>query len=211
MNGLFEEITECLIDGEISEVEKLVQQALDEGNEPKNIINDALLIGMNEVGQLFKEGEMFVPEVLIAAKAMNGGMKILKPLIKAGDIKKAGKVIMATVKGDLHDIGQKLVGMMLEGAGYEIINLGVDTSPEKICSAIEEHNPDIVGMSAMLTTTMVSMKDTVDSLKENGLYDKVKIMIGGSPVSNKYAEDIGAYYSADASAAVELANELMEA
>lgn len=209
MSKLYEQISECLIDGMVNDVRDLTQQALDEGHDPKNIINEALLAGMSEVGELFRDGELFVPEVLIAAKAMSAGMELLKPLLKEGDVKKVGKAVFATVKGDLHDIGKKLVGMMMEGAGYEIIDLGVDVEPEAIVQAVKEHEPDIVGMSAMLTTTMIAMKDTVEALKENGLYDKVKIMIGGAPVSSRYAEEIGAHYSADASAAVELANELM--
>jgi len=209
MSQLYEKIAECLVEGMVDEVRNLTKKALNEGCDPKEIVNDALLVGMNEVGELFKEGELFVPEVLVAAKAMNAGMELIKPLIKEGDIKKVGRVVFATVKGDLHDIGKKLVAMMMEGAGYEIIDLGVDVAPEKIVDAVKEHEPDIVGMSAMLTTTMAAMKDTIKVLKENGFYERVKIMIGGSPVTDRYAKEIGAYYAADASAAVEMANELM--
>ncbi len=209
MNALYEEIAECLIDGMVTQVRDLTQKALDEGYEPKEIINDALLAGMNEVGELFRDGELFVPEVLVSAKAMNVGMELLKPLLQEGDIKKVGKCLFATVKGDLHDIGKQLVSMMMEGAGYEIIDLGVDVEPETIVEAVMKHKPDILGMSAMLTTTMVSMKDTIEVLKDNDLYDKVNIMIGGAPVSDRYAKEIGARYSADASSAVDLANEIM--
>ncbi|SKC35869.1 cobalamin B12-binding domain-containing protein [Maledivibacter halophilus] len=209
MSVLFEQIADSIIDGMIEEARDSVQKALDDGCEGKDILNEGLIAGMNEVGVLFKEGEVFVPEVLISAKAMNAGMEVLKPYLQEGDVKKVGKAVFATVKGDLHDIGKKLVALMMEGAGYEIIDLGVDVSPEKIVEAVKQYNPDIIGMSAMLTTTMVAMKETIETLKEEGLYEKVKIMIGGAPVSDKYAKQIGANYSSDASAAVDLANQLM--
>ncbi len=210
MSKLYEKIAENLESGKVAQVKELCQEALDEGNEPKEIINDALLVGMNNVGVKFKEGEMFVPEVLIAAKAMASGMDLIKPLLKEGDMDSAAKCIFATVRGDLHDIGKKLVAMLMEGAGYEVVDLGVDVGPEKIVEAVKEHNPEIVGMSAMLTTTMIAMKDTIEALKENGLYDKVSVMVGGAPVTDEYAKEIGAYYSTDASSAVELANSLIK-
>ena len=209
MNNMYEQITESLIKGQYTEVAELTKKALNEGFEPKEIINEALLSGMNEVGELFSDGEMFVPEVLVSAKAMAAGMDLLKPLLKDGDVTSAGKCLFCTVKGDLHDIGKKLVSMMMEGAGYEVIDLGVDVGPEAIIEAVKEHQPDIIGMSAMLTTTMMSMKATVEALQENGMYDKVKVMIGGAPVSINYAEQIGANFSADAAAAVDLAKSLM--
>ena len=209
MPALFEQISEALIDGMRDKVLKLVQQALDEGNAPKDIINNALLTGMSEVGVLFKSGELFVPEVLVAARAMNAGTELLKPYLSEGDLDKKGKIIFCTVKGDLHDIGKKLVTMMLEGGGYEVIDLGTDISPEAIFEAVKKHNPDILGMSALLTTTMSAMKETVDFLKEKGEYDRLKIMVGGAPVSDKFAKDIGAQYAADAASAVELANSLV--
>lgn len=210
MSQLFEQISECVVEGQTKKVVSLVEQAISEGIAPKDIINEGLLAGMNEVGILFKEGELFVPEVLVSSKAMNAGMELLKPLLKQGDITRRGKVLLATVKGDLHDIGKKLVGMMLESSGYEIVDLGVDVAPEQIVEAAKEQEPDIVGMSAMLTTTMMAMKDTVENFKESGLYDRIKIMVGGAPVSAKFAEEIGVNYAGDASAAVELANKLME-
>ncbi|MDR7868322.1 MAG: corrinoid protein [Sporomusaceae bacterium] len=210
MSALLEQIAGNLVEGQSKKVRELVQQALDEGVAAKEILNNGLLAGMNEVGALFKDGELFVPEVLVAAKAMNAGMEVLAPLLAEGDIEKKGKAVFATVKGDLHDIGIKLVGMMMEGAGYEIVNIGVDIPPEQIVAAVREHKPDLVGMAAMLTTTMVAMKDTVEALKEAGLYDKVKVMVGGSPVTDRFAREIGAYYAADASASVEVANKLME-
>ncbi len=209
MDMTYEQISENIVDGNVSKVAELTQKALDDGAKPKDIINKGLLPGMNEVGELFKDGELFVPEVLIAAKAMKAGMELLRPLLKEGDIKKVGTCVVATVKGDLHDIGLKLVGMMMESAGYEVFNLGVNIDSETFVSAVKEHNPDIVGMSAMLTTTMVAMKDTVEALKENGLYEKVKVMIGGSPITDDFADEIGASFAADASSAVKLANTLM--
>jgi 5-methyltetrahydrofolate--homocysteine methyltransferase len=209
MPALFEQISEALIDGMKDKVLKLVQQALDEGSAPKDIINNALLSGMSEVGVLFKDGELFVPEVLVAARAMNAGIDLLKPLLAEGDIDKKGKIIFCTVRGDLHDIGKKLVSMMLEGAGYEVIDLGVDVSPEAILEAVKKHNPDIIGMSALLTTTMTAMKETVDALIENGLASKVKVMVGGAPVSDRFAKEIGAQYAGDAATAVEVANSLI--
>lgn len=209
MDMIYEQISENIVDGNVSKVTELTQKALDESADPKDIINNGLLPGMTEIGELFKDGEVFVPEVLIAAKAMKSGMELLRPLLKEGDLQKKGTCVVATVKGDLHDIGLKLVGMMMESAGYEVINLGVDVDPETIVSAVKEHNPDLVGMSAMLTTTMLAMKDTVEALKENGLYEKVKVMIGGSPITDDFADEIGASFAADASSAVKLADRLM--
>ncbi|MCF7791875.1 MAG: corrinoid protein [Victivallales bacterium] len=208
MPAILEQISEALIDGMSKKVQGLVNKAVEEGIDPKSIINDSLLVGMSEVADLFQEGEMFVPEVLVAAKAMNKGMEILKPMITEDDLEKAGKVIMCTVKGDLHDIGKKLVTMMLEGAGYEVKDLGVDVTPEKIVEVSKDYKPDIVGMSAMLTTTMVSMRDSVSALEEAGLGDTV-VMVGGAPVSEKFANEIGAHYAGDASTAVKLANKLV--
>lgn len=205
----FTRIAEALKAGKVNDVKIFTQQALDAGKEPKDIINEGLMAGMNVVGENFKNGEMFVPEVLIASKAMNAGMEMIKPLLKEGEVESKGKCVFATVKGDLHDIGKKLVCMMLESSGYEIVDLGVDVSPEKIVEAVKENNAAIVGMSAMLTTTMAPMKSTVEALKENGLYGKVKVMIGGAPVTDNYAAEIGANYSSDASEAVVLANELI--
>lgn len=209
MNNLLDQIVEKLVEGQTKKVKELVEQAVAAKMSAKEILNDGLLAGMNEVGVLFKEGELFVPEVLVAAKAMNAGMEVLKPLLSEGDVDLKGRVVFATVLGDLHDIGIKLVGMMMEGAGFEVINIGVDVPAEEIVKAVEKYNPEIVGMAAMLTTTMVAMQDAVEALKEAGLYGKVKVMVGGSPVTDRYAKDIGAHYAADAAAAVELANKLV--
>jgi 5-methyltetrahydrofolate--homocysteine methyltransferase len=209
MSAILEQISEALLDGMSKKVVELVNKAVEEGVDPKTIINDALLTGMNEVAILFKEGEMFVPEVLVAAKAMNMGMDILKPMIAEGELVKSGTVIMCTVKGDLHDIGKKLVTMMLEGAGFEVKDIGVDVTPEKIVELTKEYKPDVVGMSAMLTTTMTSMKDSIDAIKEAGLSESTKVMVGGAPVSERFADEIGAHYAGDAASAVDLAKKLV--
>ena len=206
---ILEMIANDVVEGEMDEIADHVQEALDGGMEPKKVLDEGMLKGMNTVGELFKEGEMFVPEVLMSAKTMDEGMEILKPLLKEGDVTKAGVVVMATVKGDLHDIGKKLVCMMLEGAGFEIHDLGVDVTPEEIRDAVKDKNPDIVGMSAMLTTTMLSMQDTVALLKQDAATQNVKIMIGGAPANPDVATEMGANYSADASAAVDLAVSLV--
>ena len=201
-------IFECVVDGEIDEIEALIDEALESGCNAKQILDDGLLAGMSEVGQQFKVGDMFVPEVLIAAKTMDTGMAKIKPLLMEGDMKQIGTVLLATVKGDLHDIGKKLVGMMLEGAGFKVIDLGVDVSPEAICAAIKDINPDILGMSAMLTTTRLAMKETAEAMQAEGL--DTKIMVGGAPVDKDFADTFGASYSTNASTAVDLATELVQ-
>ena len=207
---ILEIIANDILDGEMDEIADHVQEALDAGIAPKTILDDGMLKGMNVVGEQFKEGELFVPEVLMSAKTMDEGMEVLKPNLQEGDVTKAGTIVMATVKGDLHDIGKKLVCMMLEGAGFEIHDLGVDVTPEAIRDAVKENNPDIVGMSAMLTTTMLSMQDTVALLKQDEGTKDVKIMIGGAPANPDVATEMGANYSADASAAVDLAVSLIK-
>lgn len=206
---ILETIANDVVEGEMDEITDHVQEALDSGLEAKAVLDDGMLKGMNTVGELFKEGEMFVPEVLMSAKTMDEGMELIKPLLKEGDVTKAGVVVMATVKGDLHDIGKKLVCMMLEGAGFEVFDLGVDVTPEAITEAVKDKNPDIVGMSAMLTTTMLSMQDTCAMLRQDAVTKDVKIMIGGAPANPDVATEMGANYSADASAAVDLAVSLV--
>jgi len=165
---------------------------------------------MAEVGRLFEEGEMFVPEMLIAARAMQAGMNILKPHLAEGEIVSAGKVIIGTVAGDLHDIGKNLVGMMMEGAGFEVVDLGTDVSADAFVSAVGEHGPDLIGMSALLTTTMPSMTATVEALTEAGLRDQVKVLIGGAPVTQAFADEIGADgFAPDASSATRAAKALL--
>ncbi|MEG1824592.1 MAG: corrinoid protein [Cloacibacillus sp.] len=202
-------IAEAVIDGSVKQVATLVNEAVCAQIPAGKILNDGLISGMNQVGELFKEGEMFVPEVLVSAKALQNGVDIIRSLLVEEGVKAAGKILTVTVEGDLHDIGVKLVGMMLEGAGFEVVNIGVDVTVAKIVEKVKEIRPNILGLSAMLTTTMVNMKDVMDALKEEGLLDDLKVMIGGAPVSPLYAEKIGAVYSADASDAVTVARNIL--
>ncbi|GAB4112421.1 MAG: corrinoid protein [Candidatus Caldatribacteriota bacterium] len=198
------EISEALQNGNANKVETLVQTALSEQFSPRDILENGLIKGMNIIGIKFKNNEVYVPEVLIAARAMHAGMDVLKPKLVETGVKNIGKVVIGTVKGDLHDIGKNLVKMMLEGAGFEVIDLGVDVSEEKFIEAIRENKPNIVGMSALLTTTMINMPKVIKAIEEAGLRDKVKIMIGGAPITKNYAEQIGADgYSPDAASAAE--------
>lgn len=204
------EISESLIAGNAPKVKQLVESALAEGVKASDIVVNGLIPGMAVIGEKFKVNEIYVPEVLIAARAMNAGLAILKPLLASSGFEPIGRVAIGTVKGDLHDIGKNLVAMMLEGAGFEIVDLGIDVSPEKFVNAVVEKAPTHIAMSALLTTTMPAMKDTIDALKAAGLRDKVKVMIGGAPVTQKYADEIGADgYSSDASSAVDLAKALI--
>ena len=203
-------IADAVIAGNREEVAKLTQAAVDEGVSPSDVINDGLIAGMAVVGTKFKANEFYVPEVLIAARAMHAGMDIVKPLLAETGIAARGTVLIGTVKGDLHDIGKNLVSMMLEGSGYEVIDLDVDVAPEAFVAAVNEKKPHLIALSALLTTTMPSMKDTIDALSAAGVRDQVKIMIGGAPVTQEYADEIGADgYAPDAASAVDLAASLM--
>jgi len=200
------DISEALQRGKADKVSELVKQALNEKITPKEILEEGLIQGMSIIGKKFKKNEVYVPEVLIAARAMHAGMDLLKPKLTETGVKNIGKVVMGTVQGDLHDIGKNLVEMMLEGAGFEVIDLGIDVSPDKFIEAVKEHQPNIIGMSALLTTTMVNMVDVIKALNVAGLRDKVKIMVGGAPINQNYANQIGADgYSPDATSAVEKA------
>jgi 5-methyltetrahydrofolate--homocysteine methyltransferase len=199
-----------VIAGDEEKVVELTKKAVDEGVSPMDIINEGLMKGMDVVGQRFKAAEMFIPEVLMAAKSMSAGMEIVKPLIVGGEVPSKGKVVIGTVKGDLHDIGKKLVGMIMESSGLIVEDLGIDVSPEQFAQAVKEKKPDIVGMSALLTTTMLAMKDTIEVLKEEGLRDSVKILVGGAPVSSDFAKEIGADgWAPDAVSAKDLAFQLI--
>ena len=199
-------VSETLQRGDAEKVEELVKKALEENLTPKKILEDGLIKGMDIIGTKFKNNEVYVPEVLIAARAMHAGMDILKPKLIETGVKNIGKVAIGTVKGDLHDIGKNLVKMMLEGAGFEVIDLGIDVSPDKFVEAVKEHKPNIIGMSALLTTTMVNMVEVIKALEAAGLRDKVKIMIGGAPITQNYADQIGADgCSPDAASAVDKA------
>jgi 5-methyltetrahydrofolate--homocysteine methyltransferase len=210
MSDILETIAARLYEGEQEEVAALVAQALEQGLRPSEILQGGLIAGMDQVGRDFKAGELFVPEVLIAARAMHAGMGILRPLLSASETPSSGKFVIGTVKGDLHDIGKNLVRMMLEGAGFEAIDLGTDVSPEGFVQAVRQHQPVVLGMSALLTTTMVQMKSTIDALVEAGVRDSIKIMIGGAPVTAAYAQQIGAdSYAPDAASAVDIARSLV--
>jgi len=209
MNENLKAVYSAVLDGDMGAATESVQAALDKGIDPGEILNEALIAGMREVGRLFEEGEYFVPEMLIAARAMKAGLEILKPLLVDSGIEPVGKVAMGTVKGDLHDIGKNLVAMMLEGAGFEVVDLGTDVAPEGFVRAIQD-GVDLVGLSALLTTTMPSMEDTIQAIEAAGLRDQVKIMIGGAPVTAEYAEKIGADgFAPDASQAATLAKTLV--
>jgi len=178
----------------------------------EKILNEALIAGMDIVGEKFKKNEFYVPELLIAARAMKTGMEVLRPILVGKGVKSSGKVVLGTVQGDLHDIGKNLVGMMLEGAGFEIIDLGIDVSSEKFVEAVKENNAHLVGLSALLTTTMPYMKDVIKAMEEAGLREKIKIMIGGAPITQDYADEIGADgYAPDAASAVDKAKEILRA
>ena len=211
MADVLQKITSKLYDGEDEVVAELVQEALDQGMAPEEILAGGLIAGMDEVGRDFKAGDLFVPEVLIAARAMHAGMNILRPLLAESDVPTAGKYVIGTAQGDLHDIGKNLVKMMLEGAGFQTIDLGTDVKPEEFVAAVREHQPQLLGMSALLTTTMPGMKATIEALEEAGLRDAVKIMVGGAPVTAAFAEQIGAdAYAPDAASAVDVARSLAE-
>jgi len=207
---IFEEIRQCLIEGDIPGVVDGVGAALEQGMNAEQILNHALIAGMTTVGQLFEDGEYFIPEMLMAARSMQEGVALLKPQLIAENVKPLGKFVIGTVKGDLHDIGKNLVAMMLEGVGFEVIDLGADVAPEKFVEAVRQHQAHFIGMSALLTTTMSGMKICIDALKNAGLREQVVVMVGGSPVSQKYADSIGAdIYAADGAAAARKAKERM--
>lgn len=203
-------LADNIIRGKKNPAVELVQQAIAEGVDPQSVISDGLIAGMAVVGTKFKANEFYVPEVLIAARAMKECMALLKPLLAETGAKPVGTVVIGTVKGDLHDIGKNLVAMMLQGNGFEVVDLGVDITPEKFIDAAKEHQADAVALSALLTTTMPSMKQTIDAFEEAGIRSNVKIMIGGAPVTQKYAEEIGADgYAPDAASAVDVAKMLL--
>jgi 5-methyltetrahydrofolate--homocysteine methyltransferase len=210
MEPIVKEIYTNVMEGQVNAVKENVQSAIDAGIPVSDILNEGMIAAMAEVGHLFEEGECFVPEMLVAARAMQAGLSLLKPHLKNAEVKSAGRVAVGTVKGDLHDIGKNLVAMMLEGAGFEIIDLGTDVPPEKFVEAVRDQGAQILVMSALLTTTMPSMKNTIDALKAAGLRGQVKVMVGGAPVTQNYADQIGADgFSSDASRAVATAKGLI--
>jgi 5-methyltetrahydrofolate--homocysteine methyltransferase len=210
MSELFGKMAESLIAGKVDEVTELTKEALDGGSSPQDILEQGLLAGMEVVGKRFKANEMFIPEVLRCAKCMHGAMEILRPLLVKAGVKTAGTFVIGTVKGDLHDIGKNLVGMMFEGAGFKVVDLGIDLEPQEFIDALKEHKATLFGMSALLTTTMPKMGETINAIKEAGIRDQVKIMIGGAPVTAEYAKDIGAdAYASNAASAVDKGKELL--
>lgn len=210
--SVLEEIKKGIISYKPNVVSEGCKKALEEGIEAEKILSDGLIAGMMVIGDKFKNNEIFVPEVLIASKATHAGMDVLKPILSESDIEPIGKVALGTVKEDLHDIGKNLVGMMLEGNGFEVIDLGIDVAPEKFVEAIKEHNVDIVAMSSLITSTLDNLVETIRTIEEAGLRDKVKIMVGGAPVTEEYAKKIGADgYGKDATAAAENARLLLGA
>jgi 5-methyltetrahydrofolate--homocysteine methyltransferase len=207
--SILEQIKEGVIAGSVKNVKEYTDRAVADGLAVTSILNDSLIAGMNIVGARFKINEMYVPEVLMAARAMHTGLAIIKPLIVSAGIKEKGVVAIGTVKGDMHDIGKNLVIMMLEGAGYKVIDLGIDTPAEKFLQVVEEQHPQVIGLSALLTTTMPQMQGTVEKLKKYG--NRIKIVVGGAPITAKFAKDIGADgYAADAASAVDMVSELVK-
>jgi 5-methyltetrahydrofolate--homocysteine methyltransferase len=210
---LVERIKEGVIKGDIAvetKVTDLVKMALEERVPVETILRDGLIAGMSVIGEQFKKNECYVPEVLIAARAMKSGMAVLKPLFAESNIEPVGTVVIGTVKGDLHDIGKNLVAMMLEGAGFNVIDAGIDVAPQKFVQLASENNADAIGMSALLTTTMTGMRGTIEAIRASGLADRVKTIIGGAPLTQRYADEIGAGgYAPDAASAVDKAKELL--
>lgn len=210
--SVLEEMSEALQKGKANDVKAKVQEALDEGLEPASILNDGLLAGMNIVGVKFKANEVYVPEVLIAARAMKAGMEVLQPKLTEAGVEAIGTAVIGTVKGDLHDIGKNLVCMMLEGAGFKVVDIGIDVEDQKFVDAAKENNAAVIGISALLTTTMTNMKSVVELIKGSDIADKVKVIVGGAPVTQAFSDEIGADgYAADAASAADLAKELIAA
>ena len=210
--SMIQTLYDAILNGNAKAAKEITQTSLASGANPQSLVDDTMIPAMNEVGRRYEANEYFVPELLIAARAMKASLELIRPLLTARGAEPVGRVVIGTVQGDLHDIGKNLVGAMLEGAGFEVIDLGVDVSPEKFINAVKERNARLVALSALLTTTMHSMKAVLEKLKDAGMRDKVKVMIGGAPVTQKYADEIGADgYSSNANAAVALARKLMAA
>ncbi|KJS10305.1 MAG: methyltransferase [Peptococcaceae bacterium BRH_c8a] len=206
----YQELSDVVIKGDIKKVKEVTQKLIDAGNDPLSIINEGLIPGINEVGVRFKEGDLFVPEMMRSAQAMKGGVELVKPLMAAENIPTSGKVVIGTVKGDLHDIGKNLVIMMLESSGFNVVDLGVDVPVDKFVQAVKEHNPQVVGMSALLTTTMPVMKAVITALDQENLRSGVKILIGGAPVTPEYADEIGADgFASDAVVATDMCKQVL--
>jgi len=207
LNSIYDNV----IKGDLESVKKGVTQALATGHSPSDILNSAMISAMQEVGRRFEIEECYIPEMLIAARAMHGGLEVLKPYLVETDVEPVGKVVLGTVKGDLHDIGKNLVGMVLEGSGFDVVDLGVDVHPEKFIEAIRQHKPDFVGLSALLTTTMPAMQATIDTFKDAGIRDQAIVMVGGAPVNQAFADKIGAdIYAPNAASAANKARAMLK-
>lgn len=207
---MLEELKRAVLSGDDERAAELTKKALKEGIEPGKVLNEALIPAMEIVGREYEEGERYVPEMLISAEAMKAAMGVLRPRLVETGVRLKGKVVIGTVEGDLHDIGKNLVAMMLEGAGFEVIDLGVEVTAERFVQAVREHKPDVLGMSALLTTTMIHMPEVIEALKEAGLREEVKVIVGGAPVTQEYAEKIGADgYAPDAANAVAVVKKLL--
>ena len=210
MTDIFETIKAMVVDGKFNDIEKQVQQAVDAGTDLNRLINDALISAMDIVGKRFADGKIYVPEMLVSATTMKRGLNIIKPLLQSGETQNRGTIVMGTVKGDLHDIGKNLVTMMMEGAGFKIIDLGVDVKIENLVETLKKEKADILGLSALLTTTMPEMQNAIEVLGKEGLRNQVKVIVGGAPIDQKFADKIGADgFGKDAVAAVQLARKLM--
>ena len=210
MDETLQQIYNGIIDGNVAVVKENIARALAAKQDPSVILNDAMIAAMSEVGHRFECGEYFVPEMLIAARAMKAGTELLKPHLQNAQVKSVGIVVIGTVKGDLHDIGKNLVGMMLEGAGFQVIDLGTDVAPEKFIDAARSNNANVIGLSALLTTTMPGMKNVIDALEQAKLHQRVKVMVGGAPITDDFARQIGADgFAPDASRAVSVAKSLL--
>lgn len=210
MEEKIQAVYDAVLNGAMADTSDLVQKALDAGNDADSILKEGLIAAMGEIGQKFEAGEAYVPEMLISAKSMKFGLELLRPHLVAADVKPIGKVVIGTIQGDLHDIGKNLVGMMMEGVGFEVIDLGVDVKINQIVEAVNEHKPDIVAMSALLTTTMGNMKTAITAMEEAGVKDDLKVMIGGAAVTQDYADEIGADgFGVDASQAATLAKKIV--
>jgi 5-methyltetrahydrofolate--homocysteine methyltransferase len=208
---IFKDIADEVEKGHSDTVKELIEKALSQDISAEEILYKGLVVGMNIISKKFKNNECFIPEVLVAAKAMNIGLEIIKPLLAEANVKSQGKVVLGTVKGDLHDIGKNMVAMLLQGAGFEVIDCGTDVPKEKFLDAVKNEQPDIIGLSALLTTTMLYMKEVIELLKSEGLRQKVKVIIGGAPITESYAETIGADgYAPDAASAVDLTKGLLK-
>ena len=205
MTSVLDDIRSAVINGDRDTAKSLVEQSLAGGMDPTELLNDALISGMTEVGERFERQEFFVPEMLVAARAMQESLAILRPHLQAADVKPVGQVLLATVRGDLHDIGKNLVGIMMEGTGFEVVDLGVDVGPEQVVAAVKEHKPDLVGLSALLTTTMPMMRTIIEALEEAGIREQAKVIVGGAPVTQEYATSVGAdLYAPDAASAARI-------